>query len=232
MTQFGDQYQQYGQGYAEPPEPVRTSRMAVASLICSLVICCPLATLIGPFLGLAAVVSITANPETRKGKGLAIAGIIIGLLVTAIWGIVAYWGITISLEMQRALRERPPQSMQQAFDGDSAQFRDHFTSQGANATDQEIQAFVDELRSRYGEFVSMTYDEEAFRQNPPSMDEMMSPVHHHPFEIEFENATLSAEVGVTMQGPQTDQPIWGDVRIEEIVIRDPEQGDVTFPPTD
>ncbi|GAF92052.1 unnamed protein product, partial [marine sediment metagenome] len=63
-----------------PPAPWRTSGLATAALVCSLIFCCPGLGLIGLLLGLAAL------PDTRRpgvgGRGLAVAGILIGLLVT------------------------------------------------------------------------------------------------------------------------------------------------------
>ena len=42
-------------------ESGKTSGLAVSSLICSLIFCCPLTTIVGPFLGLGAFIQIGRN---------------------------------------------------------------------------------------------------------------------------------------------------------------------------
>ena len=82
-----NQYEQGGtfQAPLEPGygEPSRTSGLAISSLVCSLIFCCPLTTIIGPILGLIAFVSIGSKPNLR-GKGLALTGIILGVLMTTL----------------------------------------------------------------------------------------------------------------------------------------------------
>ncbi len=87
---------QYPSPYAQPMEPLppppvsRTSGLAIASLVFSLIFCCPFLGLIGVLLGLFAL-GPTGRPGV-KGRGLAIAGILIGLLVTVGWGLMTYGG--------------------------------------------------------------------------------------------------------------------------------------------
>ena len=103
-TTFGEQ----------PLVEQKTSGLAIASLVCSLIICCPLTTLIGPFLGLAAVLTIGSNPA-RKGKGLAMAGIIIGIFATVGWGTITVWGHkNINVPVQYG----PVEVMAAGFSGD------------------------------------------------------------------------------------------------------------------
>jgi len=73
-------------GYQQWMGP-KTSGLAIASLICSLIgllacgiILCPL----GFGLGLGARASIAKSGGTRKGDGLAIAGIVIGIIGTTL----------------------------------------------------------------------------------------------------------------------------------------------------
>ncbi len=73
---------QPGQPVSIPPVP-RTSGLAVASLVCSLIFCIPLLGLIGAIMGIAAL-GATKRPGVR-GRGLAIGGIIAGVLVTFLW---------------------------------------------------------------------------------------------------------------------------------------------------
>lgn len=74
--------QPYGQpypGYSNLPSRQPTSGLAVGSLVCSLIVCCiPVTSVVGVILGFCALPGI--NSGKAKGKGVAYAGIVIGLL--------------------------------------------------------------------------------------------------------------------------------------------------------
>ena len=76
--------------YADPgadvfPEAERTSVMAILSLICSLICCIPGLGLLGVVLGVFSLIGIGGSRGRVGGKGLAISGIVLGLLVSVIW---------------------------------------------------------------------------------------------------------------------------------------------------
>jgi len=77
---------QAGPSYA-PPAPQRTSRMAIWSLVLSVLTLGGAGSIAGIWLGTAARRRIAATGE--RGHGLAVAGIVIGV-VTLIFAI-AYW---------------------------------------------------------------------------------------------------------------------------------------------
>ena len=60
----------------------KRSGLATASFICSLIFCCPVVTLVGVILGIVAILQIRGSQMT--GRGLAWAGIIIGVITTAL----------------------------------------------------------------------------------------------------------------------------------------------------
>ena len=67
------------------PPPTRISAAAVASLICGLLLCVPLLTgLIAVLTGIVGI-SVTRNPAVR-GRGMAVAGLILGFISLAGWG--------------------------------------------------------------------------------------------------------------------------------------------------
>jgi hypothetical protein len=69
-------------------QPSRTSGVAVASLVCGLLLCIPFLTgLLAIILGLVGI-SGTKNPAVR-GRGMAIAGLILGILSLIGWGSAA-----------------------------------------------------------------------------------------------------------------------------------------------
>ena len=78
------------------PAQSRLSGLAVTSLVCGLLVCIPFLTgflaLITGLIGIA----VTGNPTVR-GRGLAIAGLVLGVLSLACWGGAFYEGYTIFL---------------------------------------------------------------------------------------------------------------------------------------
>ena len=64
MTTFGSD------PVVEVSELQERSGLATAALICSCIICCPITTIIGPILGLIALLGLRGKPEI-KGKGVA-----------------------------------------------------------------------------------------------------------------------------------------------------------------
>ena len=72
MTQFESPFD------AGDPGEQKISGLAIGSLVCSLICCVPVTTIPGILLGIWAMVSIGNNPA-RKGKGLAVAGIMLGV---------------------------------------------------------------------------------------------------------------------------------------------------------
>jgi hypothetical protein len=84
----------YGPQYGQVPPPQSTSGAAIASLVCSLLGCIPvLMSLIAIVLGFVGIKS-TGNPNVR-GRGMAVAGLILGFLGLIGWigfGGMMYYG--------------------------------------------------------------------------------------------------------------------------------------------
>lgn len=202
-------------------EPHNTSGLAIASLVCSLIICCPLITLLGPILGVAAIAKI-GTPPRQRGKGMAIAGIIIGTLFTIIGAIGVFYGGKWVADYSRFLTDGPQEAMQAAAAGDLDGFRAQFHGPGAAASDEQVQAFLDELEDRYGSFVSARFDEGA-GQTPP----FGATVFSLPYILEFSDETVTAEVELHLMDEATRQQIQ---KLGYILIDDPEHEDLRFPP--
>ncbi len=216
MTQFGSQFGD------EDPGELKTSGLAIGSLVCSLICCVPVTTIPGILLGIGAMVSISNNPA-RKGKGLAVAGILLGVIFTAGQAyvypkVIEFAGKTFELVMNG-----PNDALAVGFASDPVAFKSHFYGTGAQATDAEAQAFIDTLRSRYGEFQSCRFDEQG--STSPAFGD---PSSVFPYIITFDNATLNADV----------QIIWFDKRTDSMVYKfgwmtvkdpDPDLGDLRYP---
>src|SRR5690349_14731093 len=70
-------------------EPQRTSILAILALICALICIIPGMGLLAAILGISAAIGISGSRGRVGGMGLAIAGIVLGLLFSMIWvGIV------------------------------------------------------------------------------------------------------------------------------------------------
>lgn len=207
--------------YQQVQQPQGTSGLAMASLACSLFVCCPLVTILGPILGVAAVATI-GSPPRKKGKGLAIAGIILGLLTTIGSG-AAYWvGYRWTMDNVAFVLEGPDPALRAGFAGDADGFRSHFHGPGARASDEEIRAFLDELEERYGTYVRSEFDVESGASPSPTSQQGQIVF---PYRLEFVDEAVSAEVEL----------IWDEsmgrsiTALGHIHVYDPDLGDLRFP---
>jgi hypothetical protein len=219
------QFQIPGAPSVPPDQPAfesgKTSGLAISSLICSLICCLPFTTIPGILLGAVALVSIGKNPAL-KGRGLAFTGIVLGVLFT-IGQVVIYpvaWKfIKTSME---AVAAGPRDALTAGFAGDVAGFKAEFYGSGANATDAEAQAFIDELRDRYGAYIGTRFNEQAGGPQP-GFGQTSAPF---PYVVEFENATVDAETEIVFSDPQRGGFI---MKIGSITVFDDDLGDLTYP---
>jgi hypothetical protein len=202
-----------------PLQQARTSGLAIGSLICSLICLCPVTTILGILLGLGALGSISGNPM-RKGKGLAIAGILLGVIFTAGqaffgYGMYKAYGI---------FSDAPYQALQPGFAGNMSAFKANFGSSGTAVSDERAQAFIDELRDRYGNLQSSKMNIAAFQGMQQSPGQ---PVQTMPWLLNFDQAAVSVELTFD----QNDQvPGAKKIIFSEIRVIDTDQGDMIFPP--
>ncbi|MGV9795604.1 MULTISPECIES: DUF4190 domain-containing protein [unclassified Gordonia (in: high G+C Gram-positive bacteria)] len=73
------------------PAQAKNNPLAIASLVCSIVglVCCGLTAIVGLVLGIVARKQIKESNGTQTGDGMALAGIIIGAIVTVLF--IIYW---------------------------------------------------------------------------------------------------------------------------------------------
>lgn len=128
----------------EMPAPRRLSALAVTSLVLVLIAWCPVVGLLGPLLGLIALILILINPAV-KGLPLAIAGIVLGLgLQVALW-------VGVGRIFEEAV-ERPREFMVAVQDRDWTAVRATSAGDAAAASEEAMIAFADALDARYGRF--------------------------------------------------------------------------------
>ena len=198
----------------------KTSGLAITSLIFSLILCCPVTTIIGPLLGVVALVRIGRNPAL-KGRGLAFAAIIMGVAFSIAQGIGMYQGYQVML---RPVFEGPATALEAGFAGNPSGFTAEFYGAGATANDAEVQAFIDELRQRYGEFQSLRFDE----SGPQPQSKFGDPKVPFPYVFTFENGQTSGVALRVFVDDQTGQWVmkWGS-----ITVLDPDLAYLTYPPS-
>ncbi|MGD9693064.1 MAG: DUF4190 domain-containing protein [Phycisphaerales bacterium] len=130
----------------------RLSLMALFSLIFSLICFVPGAGLVGALLGIGGLVSIGKSRGRLTGKGLAITGLVLGLILSVLWGsVVVGFG-----QAYRFYRDRmiPPVAMLvESIEKDPAAARTGLTEGAAKSvTDEDMAQFAAALRAHYGEF--------------------------------------------------------------------------------
>ncbi len=215
MTQFESPFD------AGDPGQQKTSGLAIGSLVCSLICCVPVTTIPGILLGIGAMVSIGNNPA-RKGKGLAVAGILLGAIFTAGQAYVYPKLIDFVRDSFEMVMGGPNDALVDGFANDPVAFKSHFYGTGAQATDAEVQAFIDTLRSRYGEFQDCKFNEQT--QVQPGGFGQPSTV--FPYILTFDNATVDAEAEAIWVDERTGDMIlkWGSV-----IVTDSDLGDLRYP---
>jgi hypothetical protein len=189
-----------------PPPESRSSVLAILSLVCSLICLIPGLGLLGAIMGIAALFSISRSQGAVRGNGMAVTGIIIGLVVTVIW-----LGILIAGAQFNAVFGRqfvaPVATLVQAMDrGDHATARKSFEpALDAAVTDEQIAAFTAAYQAELG----------SYKNSPQSLWEMIM---------------AYAQVGPAMQnfqggGNQIPVPIEFDKGMSVVIIEvDPSKG--------
>ena len=194
--------------------------MATASLICSLILCCPIVTLVGVILGIVALMRIRGS--AMSGRGLAWAGIIIGILTTTLTTLFMIIAVNVGLGVLEQTPDSVTTAIKAGITGDIEKFRMEFTHDAVAASDDEITSFLETISTRYGVFDKAVIDMATMQAGQqPSGDEAELPI-----QLVFETKTISA-IAVFTIAKGTDSLI--DVQIQCLLIRDPENGDVAFP---
>ena len=217
MTHYQDPF---AQPYVDPSmQPRKTSGMAITALVFSLIGIVPCCGIIPAVIGvlLGAIGFATLGPTAaKKGRGLSIAAIIIGLAFAALWGYL----IADAYNEYRKIQNAPALAFQAGESGDIAKFRQMFPAPGA--TDEEAKAFIAAVNARFGRITQSELDPQAFFERLQSAQgQQVLPFR---FKLVFANGTVDADLmfDTNQQGD--------DIVFESITIIDPASGgDLTFP---
>lgn len=110
-----------------PPAEAKLSGLAIAAFVTSLLPVCMI-HLVGLILGIVAWVQISNRPRELKGRGFAIAAVVIGSLwlVIAVVGVIAAVAIPSFLGYQsRALQSEAQNNLRAIYTAESAHFAEH-----------------------------------------------------------------------------------------------------------
>lgn len=139
-------------GYPFEPEREagRTSLLAIASLILSIL--CVTAPL-GVLLSIAAMIGITRSGGRVRGMGLAVTGLIVGLIATTCIGGFVGGSIYAFQFWDRSIAKPVAASLESLEAGDYNAARNVFDSTTAGAlTDEQLAAFAAAYNAELGEF--------------------------------------------------------------------------------
>ncbi len=136
--------------------PQRTSLLAITALVLSLICPIPGLGVLGMILGLCAIIAIGRSEGRLGGTGMAVAGIILGLFVTAGWVIAGVAVVSVVRVFESGF-SGPVASVAQAIEaGDAKGSRALFVKEVNDAvTDAEIAAFREAYHAELGAFKNM-----------------------------------------------------------------------------
>jgi len=200
----------------EVPAPRRSrSGWAIAALFCSMAVFCPMLTLLGPMLGLRALVQMSTHPH-RFGKGMAWAAVVIGLAATSAWISFAIWW---NINSRPLMVHGPREQLHAGYDKDWQGFRRLLSAEASAAGDDEIKQFFATLEERYGLFLDSA--------QTPDVPSITSPDEPRSVTISY----LLRFEGDSVEGLTELQFFRGGVtpRVGYIHIRDGVRGDLVFP---
>lgn len=202
-----------------PSPPPRMSVCAVASLVLGLVLCCPLTSLAAIVLG--AVGLNATKARMASGRGLAIAGLALGLVGTALQVAFGAWSYTT---IYAPLMQGPATALRAGLDRGPAAMLEQFVAPEDKSLEAEATAFLDTVKSRYGSLVACELDRSTQAPTPDSK----RPEFEADFEIRFERATIKARSCTLITTPDGRL----SMKLRWIELIDPAQGDLRFPPAE
>ncbi len=213
MSQYPAQ-DPYGSYDAAAQQPAKTSVLAILSLICALLcITSPLGLVFG---GLAIVVISRSNGRT-KGMGLAIAGTVIGLILSTILLVMVVGAAQLNKAVGTMFAAPLGAVLQDVEDEDIAGVRAGLSpTLNAATTDDEIKAFHAELRQNFG----------AYKTYPSSIFDMITQYG----EIGPQMQSLQGLLGQNQAGAMP-IPMEFDQGVVLVLIEFPRQGGTPAPGT-
>ena len=199
-------------------QPRTVSRLAIASLVLSLIFCCPLTTIAGIVTGAIAVVFTTTN-RSLSGRWIAILAIVISIAATAMQIGVAYQGYNNVL---MPILTGPQSALKDGEAGDLSAFQSHFALTVAEGNTQEdAKSFLDDVKERYGAFTGASLDQGSTPNKMPSATQAFTA----DYQLDFANGKVRATCAIEI----ADTSGALSMKLKSLLIHDAKLGDVSFP---
>ncbi|MFK7962186.1 MAG: DUF4190 domain-containing protein [Phycisphaerales bacterium] len=193
------------------------SLWSIAAIACGVLVVPPLC-LIAPILGLFGLGQ--ARYRGCRGAGLAWAGIVLGVVATLGW---TMFTLTFSSTSRRMLLNGPVETINLGVSGDTAAFLDRFVDEHRDET--AAQAFLAEVKSRYGSVIAGQQSEDQSMQGPLDVVEGRNRVR---FELRFDRGAVPAEAVFVRHAEG--KPVPFIMKWSSISLYPPGGGVLAYPP--
>jgi uncharacterized membrane protein (DUF485 family) len=145
-----------GDDFSGIPATSRMSVLAVVALVFGILGCVPGFGLIAILLGVAAIFLIAGSRGRVRGTGLAIGGIVLGLVFTGIYVFVAMGAVQAVQQFNQMVLVPAQTGLQGLEKGDRSGVRSLLsTTASANVTDEQIDKFAADVKAEFGTFMSI-----------------------------------------------------------------------------
>jgi hypothetical protein len=188
----------------------------VASAACGFGVACPLLSIAALLLGFRALYHIREVPG-RRGRRLALTGLVLGAIGTALWTGGAFWW---DRNARKPMLVGPAAQLTAGFAGDVEGFAAGF--RGATGAEAEGRLFLEELTRRYGAYVGIERGESERRPGPALVDGRVT----LPYELEFAWQPIEAQATFVVYEPGDNRLV---LEFETIEVIDAERGNLAFP---
>ncbi len=207
----------------DPPVSSRLSILAIVSLVLAIICFLPGTGVLAMIAGGAAILFISSAKGRLTGLGIAVAGCVIGLVTTVIWGFIVLGAVSAGQGFSTAIQ--PVSTALKAIEAnDLAAARAEF-GPGLNAavTDQQLIQFASDYRSQLGAFKGVPKSPwaigKAYMNVGPIMQNFGNRQQVIPVPAEFANgwAVVLVEIPSSPGPPPAGKPnIW--IPVENIGI--------------
>ena len=192
---------------------------ATASLVLGLVLCCPLTSIAAIILGAVGINATSAR--SVSGRGLAVAGLSLGVLGTALQLAFGAWAYA---SIYTPLLDGPAPALRAGIEQGPQAMLERFALPEGSSLESEASAFVEAVKTRYGNLVSWELDRSAQAPTPDSR----RPEFEADFDARFERATVRTRCCIQITDPKGRL----SMKVLWIEIIDPARGDLRFPPAE
>ncbi|MEL7472617.1 MAG: DUF4190 domain-containing protein [Planctomycetota bacterium] len=150
LSQFSDFGAPDADAFAAGPE--RTSILAILSLVCGVVCIIPGLGVLAVLLAIAAFFGISGSKGRIGGLGLAIAGLILGLLATVVWVGIGF-GVKMAFDVYKDGATKITTTFQAIDAGDYTLAADTLGPAAQQLTVEDFELFRETYQAKLGAFV-------------------------------------------------------------------------------